>query len=71
MIAELIGVCVMLGVYWVLARDVYGILLLGMASNLCIVACAVPGHALTQSLVLTAVVVGACTVALWVLASQV
>jgi hypothetical protein len=58
----------MLGMYyWLDNYHPLGLALLGMGSNLLILGIATPGHLLTGSIVLTAVVIGTATLAIWAL----
>lgn len=66
MLAELAAICMALGVYYFLDYQSLGPAFLGVGVNLFILGIATPGHLLTQSLVLTAVVIGAATLAVWV-----
>ena len=66
MLVYLAALCITLGMYWFLDFQPLGLALLGIGTNLFILGIATPGHLLTQSLVLTAVVIGTATLALWV-----
>ncbi len=67
---EIIAICAALGVYFLLDTDVRGVILFSIAMNLFILKAATPGHPLTQSLVLTAVVIGVGTIGIWIINSR-
>lgn len=65
--AGMLAICLALGLHMILCGQNLGLCFVGIGVNLLMIVVARPGHPLTQSLALTAVVISTGTVALWFL----